>query len=128
MPLSDTCALGVARKSQTNSPIGKEIGTISYTFGNPSPAPALPYPAGYRHDLSLITDDNLPTLISPPGHPVVSEWTSYSTTDAYAVRMNTVVGRWLLVQGTIYPNAIRNATVIGTEYLWDRTARPPTML
>ncbi|KAJ5957888.1 hypothetical protein N7501_012167 [Penicillium viridicatum] len=66
MPLSDTCALGV-------------IGTISYTFDHPSPAPALPYPAGYRHDLNLITDDNLPTLISPPGHPVVSEWASYST-------------------------------------------------
>ncbi|KAJ5472944.1 hypothetical protein N7530_006945, partial [Penicillium desertorum] len=129
------CALTVVQNS-SNSPIGKEvwlatekkrIGSISHTFDDPSPA--LPYPAGYRHDLSLITDDNLPALVSPPGYPVVSEWASYSTalagSDVYAVRMNTVAGRWLL-QGTIDPNAIRNATVIGTEYLWDRTARSQT--
>jgi hypothetical protein len=30
------------------------------------------------HDLSLITDNNLPALVSPPGYPVVSEWASYS--------------------------------------------------
>ncbi|CAG7990198.1 unnamed protein product [Penicillium nalgiovense] len=155
-PLSDTCALGVVENSQTNSPIDKEvwlatekkraspipfflrttkdtnlfiqIGTISHTFDNPSPA--LPYPAGYRHDLSLITDDKLPALVSPPGYPVVSEWASYSTalagSDVYAVRMNTAVGRWPPLQSTIDPNAIRNATVIGTEYLWDRTARSQT--
>ncbi|KAJ5690359.1 hypothetical protein N7462_004751 [Penicillium macrosclerotiorum] len=130
---SDACALGVARKSQTNSPIGKEvwlatekkrIGTISQTFDDPSPV--LPYPAGYRHDLSLITDDDLPALVSPPGYPVVSEWASYSTalagSDVYVVRMNTVVGKWRLLRGIIDPNAIRNATVIGTEYVWDRTA------
>ncbi|KAJ9485749.1 hypothetical protein VN97_g7602 [Penicillium thymicola] len=136
-PLSDTCALREARNSQTNSPIGKEvwlttekkrIGTISYTFDNPNPV--FSYPAGYRHDLSLITDNNLPTLVSPPGYPVVSEWASYSAalagSDVYVVRMDTLVGKWILLQGTIDPNAIRDATVIGTEYLWDRTARSQT--
>lgn len=37
----------------------------------------------------------------------------------FAVRMNTL-------QGTIDPNAVRDATVIGTEYLWDLTARSQT--
>lgn len=94
-----------------------QIDTISYTFENPSPT--LPYPAGYRHDLSLTTDDDLPELVSPQGYPVLSEWASYSAalagSDVYAVRMNTVVGRWLLLsQGTIDQNAIRNATVQNT--------------
>lgn len=30
-------------------------------------------PAGYRHDLSLIMDDDSPQLISPPSYPAVSE-------------------------------------------------------
>ncbi|KAJ5791593.1 uncharacterized protein N7518_008604 [Penicillium psychrosexuale] len=136
-PQSDTSAIGVVRNSNKNSPIGKEvwlatekkrIGTISYTFDDPSPV--LPFPAGYRHDLSLIMDDELPQLISPPGYPAVSEWASYSTvlagSDVYVVRMNTVVGRWALLEGTVDPNAIRNATVIGTQYLWDRTAHSQT--
>ncbi|KAJ5940132.1 hypothetical protein N7516_000300 [Penicillium verrucosum] len=57
-----------------------DIGTIPYTFDNPNPA--LPYRAGYRHDLSLIIDNNLPTLVSPPGYPVVSEWASYSASQS----------------------------------------------
>ena len=69
----------------------------------------------------------LESLIRAMGYPVVSEWTSYSAaladSDVYAVRMNTVVGRWLHHQGTIDQNAIRNATAIGTQYLWDQTAR-----
>ncbi|KGO74630.1 hypothetical protein PITC_002750 [Penicillium italicum] len=130
---SETCAVGVVRNSNKNSPIGKEvwlatekkrIGVISHTFDDPSPV--LPYPAGYRHDLSLIMDDNLPQLVSPPGYPVVSEWASYSSalsgSDVYAARMNTVVGNWVLLEGTVDPEAVRNATVIGTQYLWDRTA------
>lgn len=93
-----------------------QIGVISHTFDNPSPV--LPFPAGYRHDLSLIMDDNLPQLVSPPGYPVVLEWASYSTalamSDVYVTRMNTVVGKWLLLEGTADLNVIRNATVIGT--------------
>lgn len=60
----------------------------------------------------------------------MSEWASYSTalagSDVYAVRMNTAVGRWPPLQSTIDSNAIRNATVIGTEYLCDQTARSQT--
>jgi hypothetical protein len=71
-------------------------------------------------------DDNLPQLISPPGYPSVSGWASYSAalagSDVYVTRMNTVVGKWLILEGTVDPNAIRNATVLGTQYLWDRTA------
>ncbi|KAJ5997397.1 hypothetical protein N7522_009057 [Penicillium canescens] len=137
-PQSDTCAIGVVRSSNKNSPIGKEvwlatekkrIGVISYTFDDPSPV--LPFPAGYRHDLSLIMDDNLPQLVSPPGYPAVSGWASYSAalagSDVYVTRMNTVVGKWLLLEGTVDPNAIRNATVIGTQYLWDRSAYSQTV-
>ncbi|KAJ5316918.1 hypothetical protein N7508_001426 [Penicillium antarcticum] len=72
-PQSDTCEIGVVRSSNKNSPIGKEvwlttekkrIGVISHTFDDPSPD--LPFPAGYRHDLSLIMDDNLPQATCQP--------------------------------------------------------------
>lgn len=86
----------------------------------------LPFPAGYKHDLSLVTDDNLPRLISPPGYPTVTEWASYSDalggSSVYAVRLHTIVGRWQALQGTVDPDVIRNATVLGAQYLWDRTA------
>lgn len=75
-------------------------------------------------------DDDLPQLVSPPGYPAVSGWASYSAalsgSDVYVTRMNTVVGKWLTLEGTVDPNAIRNATVIGTQYLWDRTAYSQT--
>ncbi|OQD81017.1 hypothetical protein PENANT_c030G01654 [Penicillium antarcticum] len=122
-PQSDTCEIGVVRSSNKNSPIGKEvwlttekkrIGVISHTFDDPSPD--LPFPAGYRHDLSLIMDDNLPQATS-----------ALAGSDVYVTRMSTtVVGRRLLLEGTVDPNAIRKATVIGTQYLWDRTAYSQT--
>ncbi|KKK21464.1 hypothetical protein ARAM_003766 [Aspergillus rambellii] len=130
-PQSETCAIGVVR-NLGNSPIGKEvwltnvkkrIGRITETFDKPSPI--LPYPMGYKHDISLITDKDLPLLVSPPGYPVVLGWADYSAALAgsrvYAVRMHTLVGRWKSLEGTIDPNAIRDATVVGAQYLWDHT-------
>ncbi|KAH8432494.1 uncharacterized protein LDX57_010130 [Aspergillus melleus] len=123
--------------SGNNSPIGKQVwlatesvraGTITHTFDNPSAI--LPYPAGYTHDLSLITDENLPTLVSPPGYPVISEWATYSNAlsgcSVYAARQNVVVGRWATLYETIDPDAFRGATVCGADYPWDREARSQT--
>lgn len=60
----------------------------------------------------------------------MSGWASYSTvlagSEVYAVRMNTMTGRWLVLEGTVDPNAIRDATVLGAQYLWDREAYSQT--
>jgi hypothetical protein len=76
-------------------------------------------------------DDDLPQVVSPPGYPTVSGWASYSAalagSDVYATRMNTLSGNWLLLEGAVDPNATRNATVVGTQYLWDRTAHSQTV-
>jgi hypothetical protein len=112
----------------TDADLIVQVGVISQTFDEPSSV--LPFPAGYRHDLSLITDDNLPHLVSPPGYPVVSGWATYSAalagSEVYAVRMHTVVGRWRVLEETVNPDAIRNTTVLGTQYLWNRQAQSQT--
>ncbi|KAJ5888328.1 hypothetical protein N7495_008369 [Penicillium taxi] len=97
------------------------LGIIKYSFDDPSQT--LPYPAGYQHDLCLITDKDLPEIISPPGYPVISGWATYSAalsgSEVYAARMNPVVKKWVHLEGKVDPQAIRNATVVGTQYLWD---------
>ncbi|KAJ5485572.1 hypothetical protein N7539_005560 [Penicillium diatomitis] len=129
---ADTPASVMSRGWLSNSPIGKEVwltaadkptlvGTITQTFDSPSLV--FPYPTGYRHDLSLITSEKLPHLISPPGYPVVTGWAEYSEAlsghHVYLVKLNAITQRWVVADGTINPAAIRDAGVIGTHYMWD---------
>lgn len=131
---AETPAGGISRSGNSNSPIGKhvwlatearKVGTISRSFDQPSSV--LPYPAGYRHDLSLVTDDNLPFVVSPPGYPVISGWATYSEALSgacvYAVRLNAVVGSWRALQGHVDQEALSKATVLGSQYLWEEQAR-----
>ncbi|KAK1761794.1 hypothetical protein QBC33DRAFT_553309 [Phialemonium atrogriseum] len=64
-----------------NSPVGKEVwvaatncrlGTIGHTFDRPSRY--LPYPHGYGHDLSLVSDCLGRTLVPQPYLPTVDGW------------------------------------------------------
>lgn len=68
----------------------------------------------------------MPTIVSAQGYPTVSTWASYSDALAgsavYAVRMSAAVGRWLVIQGNLDPHVMRNASVIGAQYAWDRAA------
>ncbi|EPS31492.1 hypothetical protein PDE_06447 [Penicillium oxalicum 114-2] len=132
---ADTPVTGISRAWLSNCPIGKEvwlttassptrIGTITQAFDTPSLI--FPYPSGYQHDLCLITGDNLPPLSSPPGYPAVTEWAPYSNalagSNVFVVKMNTLTGNRVLAEDTMNPDAVRDATVIGTQYMWDRAA------
>ncbi|KAJ6155024.1 hypothetical protein N7470_005590 [Penicillium chermesinum] len=139
-PQPNSYAVGVTRDSQVtslgsnkNSPIGKDIwlateqtriGTITQTFDKPSEF--LPYPAGYKHDLSLITGAGLPEINSPPGYPVITGWAQYSDaldgTPVFATRLNASTSRWGAIEGSIDIHAIQRASTIGAQYLWDSNA------
>lgn len=91
------------------------------------PSLVKPYPAGYSHDLSLITDPALADVASPPGYPVVTGWADYSATldgqEVYVVCHQTNVGRWRVIRGTIDSALFERASVLGTGYMWNREAR-----
>ncbi|EKV18886.1 C6 zinc finger protein [Penicillium digitatum] len=129
----DSRAFGVSDQSLSNNPTGKDIflfktkkkvGTITHCFDNPSPI--LPYPVGYRHDLSLIEGEALSEVVSPPGYPVISAWARYENVLAgvplYAVALNAQTQNWRVVEGTKVTPALANALLLGTEYIWDREA------
>lgn len=89
-----------------------------------TPSNDKPYPAGYNHDLCLISSRSLPDVVSPPGYPSVTGWASYSEAldgqDCYVVAQNTSTGTIRQVQGVINSNLFCRAAVIGTGYSWDK--------
>ncbi|KAJ5941294.1 hypothetical protein N7516_001462 [Penicillium verrucosum] len=118
----------------TNDPVGKQvwlassrkqIGAIAHTYDHPSRIK--PYPHGYKHDLSLISDSALPDVTSPPGYPPVTGWADYTAAldgqDVYVVCYQTNVGRWRVITGTLDSELFNRAAVLGTGYTWDRKTR-----
>ncbi|CAG8939211.1 unnamed protein product [Penicillium salamii] len=133
-------ALVMAKETPTdNTPVGKQvslavsnrtIGTITHTYDTPSNDK--PFPAGYNHDLCLISGRSLPDVVSPPGYPSVTGWATYSKAldgqDCYVVAQNASTGGIREVRGVINsnlfrPNLFRRAAVIGTGYSWDKIRR-----
>lgn len=151
--IAEAPAIGFTRDSPLeNSPVGKEVwlsfgnyhvsvsislancnsnynfhqvGTISHTFDAPSASH--PYPEGYKHDLSLITGPDLPTIVSPPGYPVIRGWAPYikplSGQNVFAVRMHTRFSKWKAITGIVDHDVFRDATVLGSQWIWNRTSR-----
>lgn len=125
-------ALVMAKEILTdNNPVGKQvwlamsnrtIGTITHMYDNPSNDK--PYPAGYNHDLCLISGRSLPDVVSPPGYPPVTGWASYSEAldgqDCYVVAQNTSTGGIREVRSAINSNLFSRAAVIGTGYSWEK--------
>lgn len=80
-------AVAETRQQEGNTPLGKvvflagtsrRVGTITATYdANPIPR-YLPFPTGFRHDLSLITDHHLPRIINSPRTPRIIGWGEYS--------------------------------------------------
>lgn len=97
------------------STLTSQIGTIIHTYDNPSNTHA--YPAGYTHDLNLIVSEKLPSITSSTGSPRIISWASYtealSGVPAYTMRPSANEN-----QPKIQP-----ATIVGTQYLWDRDTR-----
>ncbi|KAJ5765130.1 hypothetical protein N7520_004689 [Penicillium odoratum] len=116
----------------TNNPIGREvliaashhrIGHISRTYDQPSRIK--PYPHGYDHDLSLVTDPALPDVCNPPGYPAVSEWADYSTAldgrqDVYTVSHHVQAGRWRAIEGKVDQTLFNRSVILGTGYRWSQ--------
>ncbi|KAN0077586.1 hypothetical protein V8E54_005890 [Elaphomyces granulatus] len=103
----------VLQEPSGNSPIGKEV---FLALSNRKCNQALP--SGYLHDLSLVTEPDLPdVVISPPGY-LVSEWADYSAAlggePVYAVCHQTDLGRWRCMEGT------PDTTIIDTGYTWNK--------
>jgi hypothetical protein len=116
-----------------NSPIGKEvrlhenkhtvIGKIRYTYDWPSLI--LPFPAGYRCDLSLICGDSLPNIRRLEGQPAIVGWADMAKVLAGTPIFVTayVVTRgsegWEAMAGSVN-DLQRPALVQGVQYLWQR--------
>ncbi|KAJ5172069.1 hypothetical protein N7492_004662 [Penicillium capsulatum] len=83
-----------------------------------------PYPAGYTHDLSLITN-RMPDLTSPPGYPQVTGWGNYAPAldgrvEVYCVCQRSDQGKWRDISGEIDPTLFKRASVLGSGWRWDR--------
>ncbi|EQB54487.1 hypothetical protein CGLO_05671 [Colletotrichum gloeosporioides Cg-14] len=127
----------------SNHPLGKAvyvtatrevIGTIAETYDVPDAR--RPYPFGYKHDLSLIKgsgpyDLDLPSMVTPPGYPVIDGWASVA--DALRGKPLFVSANLFMSQQreTHHGYAIDDATrrefkqakmealAEGVQYLWD---------
>ncbi|KAK2781397.1 hypothetical protein FQN53_000588 [Emmonsiellopsis sp. PD_33] len=124
---------GMFQERSSNSPIGRtvwmlnakeKIGTIMHTYDRPSGI--LPYPAGYSHDLCLVSDPQLPDIESPMDYPTVEEWAKYSEirdgARLYAVRMSPSTDKWGIIKGPKGTSAVRRSVLLGSQYSWDQAS------
>lgn len=105
------------------------IGTITTTYDlHPIPT-ALPFPSGFRHDLSLITDDNLPELVNSPNGPLLTGWGSYASVQdggsVFVYRINVATRRWRHLIGSGGSRPTQVAIAAGAEYSWESAAVAP---
>ncbi|KAM5457522.1 hypothetical protein MaudCBS49596_000717 [Microsporum audouinii] len=121
-----------------NSPIGRQVwiagtdikvGTISKSY-DPAPSRHLPYPMGYRHDLCLITSNDLPDVTHSPNAPPIAGWGSYSDAldgaPLFVCRVNPITGIWTSLEGRGISVEAHAALAQGAEYYWDRETETQT--
>lgn len=81
---------------------------------------------GFAHDLSLITDNDLPRVASFPGTPKVIGWGKYSDVlsgnPIFITGMNLFTGRVRQYIGRGVSPAAQIAVAEGVAYHWDREA------
>lgn len=107
-----------------------QIGTITTSY-DPHPIPtALPFPSGFRHDLSLISDDNLPELVNSPNGPLLTGWGSYASVldggSVFMYRINVATRRWRHLTGSGVSRPTQVAIAAGAEHSWESAAVAPT--
>ncbi|KAI9793349.1 MAG: hypothetical protein M1816_000241 [Peltula sp. TS41687] len=129
--LSTIPAVGEVRLGRENTPLGKkiwlagtglEVGTITRTY-DPHPSECIPFPYGFKHDLSLITGPNLPQVTNPPGMPMIVGWGSYAAAldggPLCVCRLNVITGKWRHIECR---GMAKEVIALGSEYSWDREA------
>lgn len=129
-------------QQQGNTPLGKivflagtsrRVVTISATYdANPIPR-FLPFPTGFSHDLSLVTDHHWPRIINPPRTPHIIGWGEYSAVldgrPVYICRFNAAASAWSPRSGQGVSRAAHAAIATGAEYTWvQKAVRPTTAL
>lgn len=86
------------------------------------PSRYLPFPAGYQHDLSLITGPEIPWLKSPAGVASVDGWAQYEDAldgqPVFTCHFNAKIDKLEIVEGIVAARATQQALVVGSEYLW----------
>ncbi|KAK2805056.1 hypothetical protein FQN51_001151 [Onygenales sp. PD_10] len=137
-PFSGAASEAATGTMQSNSPVGKEVwlaksnqlvGTITDTY-DPPVSCWTPFPYGFRHDLSLVTGENLPDLTTPPSLPKVSGWGSYSDAldgrPIFVTRFNVTTGTIEKDEGTGHSQA-QTALAVGSEYFWEKESCSQTV-
>jgi hypothetical protein len=106
-----------SKADKLNLKIGRQI---TQTFDNPSKH--LPYPAGYKHGLSLVTSTSvdLPEVIIPlPGVSALSGKPVFAT--SFFLHLD----RWKTIEGTIAADKVHSALVEGARYSWEKNSLYP---
>jgi len=90
----------------------------------------LPYPAGYTHDLSLITANEgseLPDMFSAPRCPTITSWASYEEVldggEVFVCNLKIGIPESAnLIAGYIRPQSTQRVIVDGIQYTWQKKA------
>lgn len=103
-----------------------QVGTITTTY-DPHPIPTtLTFPSGFRHDLSLISDDNLPELVNYPNSPLLTGWGSYASVldgaSVFVYRIKVATRRWRQLTGSGVSRPTQVAIAAGAEHSWESAA------
>lgn len=85
----------------------------------------MPYPIGYRHDLSLIirsSEKDLPDVVPPPGVKILPRWANLAG-DLSGIPMFTCAlsyGRSMTKEGQFLDEKTRTAIIEASGYYWDK--------
>jgi hypothetical protein len=101
----------------------QKIGKVTATY-DPPISHVLPFPFGFLHDLSLVTDNALPRMIRPSGIPRIVGWGNYNEVldshSVFVIGFNLSTGNPRHSVGTGVSRNAHQAIAEGPEYLWDK--------
>lgn len=105
--------------------LSPQVGTITFTYDSPS-STILPFPTGFRHDLSLVTSVSLPNITSPAGLPRIVRWGEYREvldgSPIFVTSLNLHTGNPNARYGSAVSQRAQCALAEGSEYLWERSS------
>ncbi|KAL1969233.1 hypothetical protein VTN77DRAFT_487 [Rasamsonia byssochlamydoides] len=86
----------------------------------------VPFPFGFIHDLSLVTDNELPAMITPSRVPRIVGWGNYNDVldggSLFVTGFYLSTGNLRQYAGAGVSRNAQKAIAEGAEYLWDKTS------